>query len=232
MWCSNNNVLLQKFFEMTIHKEGYPTIIVVALLAFIASEMSFLYFSTVGFVLVLCATLTILGLILFFFRNPVKRPRFAVEEGVVAPADGTVVAIEKVMESEYYNEERIQLSIFMSVFNVHKNFFPISGEVMYYKHHNGNFNRAVLPKSSSENERSSIVLKRKDGVEILFRQVAGAMARRIVSYVKVGQSVEQAHEMGFIKFGSRVDVYLPLDADVKVKLGDKTVGSQTLLATL
>lgn len=217
---------------MTIHKEGYPTIIVLALLTFIASEMSYLYLGTFVFALVLCATLTILGIVLFFFRNPVKRQRFTNESGVVAPADGTVVAIEKVMETEFFKEERIQVSIFMSVFNVHKNFFPVSGEVSYYKHHSGNYNRAVLPKSSSENERSSIVIKRAGGDQILFRQVAGAMARRIVSYVEVGQSVEQAHEMGFIKFGSRVDIYLPLDADMKVKLGDKTVGSQTLLANL
>lgn len=220
------------FFEMIIHKEGYPTIIVLALLAFISSEMSYLYLSKIGFVIVLCAALIILGIVLFFFRNPVKRPRFTNDKGVIAPADGTVVAIEKVMESEYYKEERIQLSIFMSVFNVHKNFFPVSGEVCYYKHHSGNFNRAVLPKSSSENERSSIVIKLKDGKDILFRQIAGAMARRIVSYVEVGKAVEQADEMGFIKFGSRVDIYLPLDADIKLNIGDTTVGSQTLLATL
>lgn len=220
------------FLEMTIHKEGYPTIIVIALLAFITSEMSYLYFSTFGFVFVLATTLSILGVVLFFFRNPVKRKCVTAEDGIIAPADGTVVAVEKVQEKEFFNDERIQVSIFMSVFNVHKNFFPVSGEVTYYKHHNGNFKRAVLPKSSCENERSSIAVKRESGDEILFRQVAGAMARRIVSYVEIGKPVEQATEMGFIKFGSRVDVFLPVDADVKVKLGDKTVGSQTLLATL
>lgn len=222
----------RNLLKMTIHKEGYPTIIVMALLGFIASEMSYLYLSTVGFIMVLLIAMIFLGIVLFFFRNPIKRQRVVDDAGVISPADGTVVAIEKVMESEYFNEERIQLSIFMSVFNVHKNFFPVSGEVTYYKHHDGNFNRAVLPKSSSENERSSIVIKRHGGDEILFRQVAGAMARRIVSYVTVGKPVMQAYEMGFIKFGSRVDVYLPLDADVKVKLGDQTVGSQTLLAIL
>lgn len=217
---------------MTIHKEGYPTIVVVALLAFITSEMSYLNLGKFGFIAVLLLMLSILGIVLFFFRNPVKRESFTNDKGVIAPADGTVVAIERVKDAEFFNDDRIQVSIFMSVFNVHKNFFPVSGEVVYYKHHSGNFKRAVLPKSSCENERSSIVVKREDGAEVLFRQVAGAMARRIVSYVKVGQSVEQAKEMGFIKFGSRVDVFLPVTADVKLKLGDTTVGSQTLIATL
>lgn len=132
---TNIDVFLQKFFRMTIHKEGYPTIIVLALLAFISSEMSYLYLSTLGFVIVLCTVLTILGIVLFFFRNPIRRERYTDDNGVISPADGTVVVLEKVMESEFFNEERIQLSIFMSLYNVHKNFFPVSGEVSYYKHH-------------------------------------------------------------------------------------------------
>ena len=217
---------------MTIHKEGYPTIIIIALLTFISSEMSYLYFGTLGLVAALIPTLTVLGIVLFFFRNPTQRKPFMDDKGVIAPADGTVVAIERVKDVEYFNDDRIQVSIFMSVFNVHKNFFPVSGTVTYYKHHNGNFHRAVLPKSSCENERSSVVVKRKEGDEILFRQVAGAMARRIVSYVEVGQAVDQSAEMGFIKFGSRVDVFLPVTTKVNVKVGDKTVASQTLIATL
>lgn len=220
------------FLKMNIHKEGYPTIIVVALLALISSEMSYLYLGKLGFFMVLISTFSILGIVLFFFRNPIRRKSYTNDAGVIAPADGTIVAIEKVQELEFFKDERIQVSIFMSVFNVHKNFFPVDGEVTYYKHHSGNFHRAVLPKSSSENERSTIVIKRNSGDEVMFRQIAGAMARRIVSYVRVGQDVSQSKEMGFIKFGSRVDVYLPLDAEINVALGDKTVGSQTLLATI
>lgn len=217
---------------MTIHKEGYPIIVVAALLTLIISELSYLYLSTVLFVIILVAVLGLLGMIVFFFRNPVKRKAVINENGVISPADGTVVAIEKVNETEYFKEERIQISIFMSIYNVHKNFFPVDGKVVFHEHHKGNFHRAVVPKSSTENERSSIVIKKKTGTEILFRQIAGAVARRIVSYVEIGDQVEQATEMGFIKFGSRVDVFLPTDADVQVKLGDKAVGSQTLLALL
>lgn len=217
---------------MKVHKEGYPIIVVFALLGFIISEMSYLHLSKVAFFVVLFVVLFVLGFAVRFFRNPTRRKPILNESGIIAPADGTVVAVEKVMESEYFDGERLQVSIFMSIYNVHKNFFPVSGEVLFHKHHDGMFLRANLPKSSTENERSSIVVKTKDGVEILFRQVAGAVARRIVSYVEVGQQVEQSQEAGFIKFGSRVDMYLPLDADVKVKIGDKTVGSQTLIATL
>lgn len=175
--------------------------------------------------------LCLLSSVVCFFRNPVRRKAVTVDNGIIAPADGTVVAIEKVHEPEYFKGERLQVSIFMSIYNVHKNFIPFSGKVDYYKHHSGNYHRAILPKSSSENERSSIVIK-GDKVRILMRQVAGAMARRVVSYLKEGDDLEQGQELGFIKFGSRVDLFLPLDADVKVKLGDKTVGSRTLIATL
>lgn len=216
---------------MRIHKEGVPAIVVVALLSFIIAELSFLYLSQVLFIIVLVFVLSILTLVTTFFRNPLKRVPVKEEGGVIAPADGTIVAMEKVIEPEYFKDERIQVSIFMSVYNVHKNFFPISGKVTFYRHHSGHFHRAILPKSSNENERSTIVLKKGD-TELLFRQVAGAMARRVVSYVEEGQEVEQSTEVGFIKFGSRVDVFLPVDAEVNVKLGDKTKGSQTLLATL
>ncbi len=214
---------------MKIHKEGIPTIVVLALLSFIISEMSFLYLSRTGFLIVLVIMLSILGVVIRFFRNPVKRPVVTDADGVIAPADGTIVAIEKVHEPEYFEGERMQVSIFMSVYNVHKNFFPLSGEVIYHKHHSGNYHRAILPKSSAENERSSIVIKNSKA-EVLLRQVAGALARRVVSYVNVGDQVDQSAELGFIKFGSRVDMYLPLDAKVQVKLGDKTIGSQTLIA--
>ena len=217
---------------MRIHKEGYPIIIVSFLLSLIIVELSHFYFSRPVFWMLLVPVVVILIMVISFFRNPVRRKRLLNEAGIVAPADGTVVAIEKVYEPEVIKGECLQISIFMSIYNVHKNFFPISGEVVYYKHHSGNYLRAILPKSSTENERSSVVIKRNDGVTVLCRQIAGAVARRVVSYVQEGQQVEQAGEMGFIKFGSRVDVYLPLTAQPQVKIGDVTKGSQTLLALL
>ncbi len=216
---------------MRIHKEGVPIIVVAALLTLIVSEMSYLYLNKLLFVIVLCFMVSLMVLVTSFFRDPVGRRPLLVDDGVVSPADGTVVAIEKVMEPEHLKKECLQVSIFMSIYNVHKNFFPISGEVAYYKHHKGNYHRAVLPKSSTENERSTIAIKNGEN-EVLLRQIAGAVARRVVSYVDEGQMVDQSTEMGFIKFGSRVDVFLPVDADVKVKIGDKVVGSKTLLAML
>lgn len=217
---------------MKIHKEGYPAVVIALLLSLIISEMSYVYLNRYLFILLLLVCVFISGIVLFFFRNPVNRKVVKNATGVIAPADGTIVAIEKVEESEFFKGERLQVSIFMSLYNVHKNFFPIDGTIEYYKHHNGNFHRAILPKSSCENERSTIVVKGDDGKQVLFRQVAGAVARRVVSYVEVGQLVEQSSEAGFIKFGSRVDLYLPIDADVKVALGDKTTGSRTLLAII
>ncbi len=224
------NINLRKFFEkMKIHKEGYVTIVIVALLALTVSGVGHLYLSTWFFIVLSIWAFVTLGLVLFFFRDPIRRPYVTDDGALIAPADGTVVAVEKVFEPEYFKDERLQISIFMSVFNVHKNFFPIGGELVFYKHHKGHFHRAFLPKSSSENERSTVVVRHHSGREVLFRQVAGAMARRIVSYVKEGQQVEQSHEMGFIKFGSRVDVFVPADAKVQVQVGDKTVGSRTFL---
>lgn len=217
---------------MRIHKEGYPIVVISLLLSSIISQMSYLYLNKYLFVLLLIVCIFVCGIVLFFFRNPVKREVMKNSTGVIAPADGTIVAIEKVEETEFFKGERLQVSIFMSLYNVHKNFFPIDGTIEYYKHHSGNFHRAILPKSSCENERSTIVVKGENGKQVLFRQVAGAMARRVVSYVEVGQLVEQSSEAGFIKFGSRVDLYLPIDADIKVALGDKTTGSRTLLATI
>lgn len=217
---------------MRIHKEGYAIILVFALVGFIIAEMSYLKFSSTAFYCVATAVISFLGFVVSFFRNPINRKPVISMHDIIAPADGTIVTIEKVHEPEFFKGERLQVSIFMSIYNVHKNFFPMAGEISYYKHHNGHFMRAHLPKSSTENERSTIVVKNDKGTEVMFRQVAGAVARRIVSYVKVGQKVEQSSEAGFIKFGSRIDIYLPLDADVKVKINDKTRGSQSVIATL
>ena len=176
------------------------------------------------------AALLFLITILQFFRNP-KRPLVANDSVIIAPVDGKVVVIEEVYESEYFKDKRIQVSIFMSPINVHVNRYPIAGEVTYAKYHAGKFLVASLPKASTENERTSIVVKHAtNGKSILFRQVAGALARRIVMYSKQGDIASQCGEMGFIKFGSRVDLYLPLDAKLKVKIGDVCVGSQTVIA--
>ena len=151
---------------------------------------------------------------------------------VVAPADGVVVVLEEVLEDEYFHDKRMQVSIFMNIFNVHANWFPVAGKVLHVNHQHGRYMAAYLPKSSTENERSTIVIKAENGQEVLVRQIAGAVARRIVTYAEVGDECQIDEHMGFIKFGSRVDVYLPLDSDIKVKLHDKTTGDLTEIARL
>lgn len=187
--------------------------------------------NTVGIVLLAVVSLVLFGLIVQFFRIP-KRPLTVHDTQVIAPADGTVVVIEETEENEYFKARRRQVSIFMSPLNVHINRNPVSGVVRYFKYFPGKYLVAWHPKSSTENERTTIVIQANNGSEILFRQIAGAVARRIRWYVKEGQPVEQGQEMGFIKFGSRVDVYLPLDAEVKVAIGDRMKGGVTVLAEL
>ncbi len=170
-------------------------------------------------------------MVLQFFRNP-QRKLVMNERHVVAPADGKVVVIEKTVESEFFQDERIQVSIFMSPVNVHINRMPVKGVVEFFKYHAGKYLVAWHPKSSTENERTTMVIKTEDGIFLLVRQIAGAVARRIKWYVKEGSRLEQGQEFGFIKFGSRVDVFLPLDANVKVEIGQKTKGGMTVLAEL
>ncbi len=217
---------------MTIHKEGYKTIAIATTVFAIINLVSF-YFISAGMPLVsLLLFILTLGLLLFlisFFRIP-NRQLTIQENAIVAPADGKVVVIEEVQADEYFNDRRIQVSIFMSPLNVHVNRNPISGEVMYSQYHKGKYLVAWHPKSSTENERHSVVY-RKDGREILVKQIAGALAKRIVNYLKAGQTVKQTDEMGFIKLGSRVDLLLPLDAKIHVKLGDKPQGGVTVIAS-
>jgi phosphatidylserine decarboxylase precursor-related protein len=173
------------------------------------------------------------ALVLNFFRLPRRHFKGARDgRDVVSSVDGTVVALEEVYEDEYLHRDVIQLSVFMTVFNVHANWVPVKGEVTYYKHHSGRFLAANLPKSSSDNERSTIVIRSETGEEILVRQIAGAVARRIVTYVEQGETVDINDFIGFIKFGSRVDIFLPLDTQIMVKLGDRTWGGETLVARL
>ncbi|HWR31934.1 MAG TPA: phosphatidylserine decarboxylase family protein [Chitinophagaceae bacterium] len=217
---------------MTIHKEGYKIIAVSTILFGIINLSFFYFFSYASPVLgaaLFAGTLTFLLFIISFFRIP-KRKLTINENTILAPADGKVVVIEEVQADEYFTDKRIQVSIFMSPLNVHVNRNPISGDIMYSQYHKGKYLVAWHPKSSAENERHSVVY-RKNGKEILVKQIAGAVAKRIINYLKPGQQVKQGEEMGFIKFGSRVDLLLPPDAKVQVKIGDKPKGGVTVIAT-
>jgi phosphatidylserine decarboxylase len=218
---------------MTIHKEGSVSIGLAALFVLITNGLiHYLWVAPDWFATTwLVASLIFFFIIVQFFRKPART--IAVnEKHVIAPCDGKVVVIEEVVETEYFKGPRRQVSIFMSPINVHINWNPIGGVVNYFKYHPGKYLVAWHPKSSTENERTTTVIKAPNGVEVLFRQIAGALAKRIVWYVKEGQEVAQGSEMGFIKFGSRVDVYLPLDAKILVNLEDKTKGGMTVLAEL
>ena len=167
-----------------------------------------------------------------FFRSPRRIFRGDRKDVVVSSADGTVVALEETVENEIIKGPCIQLSVFMSVLNVHANWFPVDGRVTYVKHHNGRFMAAYLPKSSTENERSTVAIETAGGQTVVMRQIAGAMAKRIVTYARPGEEASIEDHMGFIKFGSRVDLFLPLDTEIYVKIGDKTTGGITEVARL
>jgi phosphatidylserine decarboxylase len=215
-----------------IHKEGYPSIILTIIVVALINFLTFYFASSYPIIIWLGYALSafLLITILQFFRNP-SRKVIIDENSIVAPADGKVVVIEEVMETEYFNDKRLQISIFMSPINVHANRYPIGGIVKYAKYHPGLFLVAWHPKSSTENERTTIVVKHKNGQEILFRQIAGALARRIVYYSKEGDQAIQGGEFGFIKFGSRVDLLLPTTVKVKVNLEQKVTGNETVIAT-
>jgi len=176
------------------------------------------------------AALALALFVMSFFRCP-EREVLREENTVFSPADGTIVAIEEVEENEYFHDNRIVVSVFMSLWNVHVNWFPVAGTVDYFRHHHGLFLVAWHPKSSEDNERTTTVVD-MGGRKIMFRQIAGLVARRIVSYARVGHRVEQNSQCGFIKFGSRVDLFLPTDTEILVKLGDKVIGTQTRIARL
>jgi len=216
-----------------IHKEGRTILLglaalfltIFAALVLFIPEMEAVIFA------VSAVELFVFLLVLQFFRNP-KKNTIINPIHIIAPADGKVVVIEETIETEYFNEKRLQISIFMSPLNVHTNLNPISGIVRYFKYHPGKFLVAWHPKSSTENERTTTVVRRADGQEVLFRQIAGALAKRICWYVKEGVQVQQGAEFGFIKFGSRVDVFLPLGTKVNCQLNDKTIGGETVIAIL
>jgi phosphatidylserine decarboxylase len=218
---------------MTIHKEGYGLILGTAVAVLVSNLLLRQFAGDITWLttLWLVGSLVFFFIILQFFRKPTRKT-VVNPNHIIAPCDGKVVVIEEVIETEYFNGPRRQISIFMSPVNVHINWNPIAGVVQYFKYHKGKYLVAWHPKSSTENERTTTVLRSPSGVEVLFRQVAGALAKRIVWYVQEGQQVAQGSEMGFIKFGSRVDVYVPLDAIINVNLEEKTTGGETILAIL
>lgn len=216
---------------MTFHREGYKSIAIAVILFSIINLVSFYTLSlNLPWLswLIFIITLVVLVVIISFFRIP-KRNYSTGDKLIVAPCDGKVVVVEEVQADEYFTDRRIQVSIFMSPLNVHVNRNPVTGDVVYSEYHKGKYLVAWHPKSSTENERHSVVY-RKNGKELLAKQIAGALAKRIVNYLKPGMQVKQNEEMGFIKFGSRVDMLLPLDANIKVKIGDVAKGGITVVA--
>ena len=216
---------------MRVHKEGF-LVIVVAFLIWLALNILVgmtgeLYFRCFTFL----ASTPVLVVVIRFFRHP-RRTIELKPNSILSPADGQIVAIEETIESEYFGDRRLQVSVFMSVYNVHVNWIPVPGVVKYFKHHNGRFMAAYLPKSSTDNERATTVIQMENGTEILARQIAGAVAKRIITYAKVNAVVTQRNELGFIRFGSRVDLFLPIGTKVFVELGQLVTGSQTVIADL
>ena len=212
------------------HKEGH-TIILIFLFAVIADILLLEYILDDGLIKIILqsASIVILLLILQFFRNPVRNTIIN-EKHIISPVDGKVVNIEKVYEKEYFKDERLQVSIFMSPFNVHVTRYPISGKVNFSKYHPGEYLVAWHPKSSEKNERTTIVLENEVVGEILYRQIAGALARRIVNYAKVGENVTQGKDAGFIKFGSRVDLFLPVDSILKIEINQHVRGGEDIIS--
>jgi phosphatidylserine decarboxylase len=218
---------------MTIHREGRTLLFVLLIVLFGLNWLVFFYYPESPLFQNSAILISVLFylLILQFFRNPV----FEVTQNtkhVLAPADGKIVVIEETEEEEYFKARKKQISIFMSPVNVHVNRAPVSGVISFFKYHPGKYLVAWHPKSSLENERTTVAVKMNNGPEIVFRQIAGALARRIKWYIKEGQVIEQGQEFGFIKFGSRVDIFLPLNAKVAVKVGDLTKGGRTIVAEL
>jgi phosphatidylserine decarboxylase len=218
---------------MTVHREGKVPIFIALILLAIAWEIDWATnFPLWLDILIVFPFVVILALILWFFRIPSRPMPLQNNNVVVAPADGEIVVIEKIFEPEYFKDERIQVSIFMSPFNVHQNVYPIAGKVTYTKYHKGKYLVAWHPKSSTENERSTVVVKTVEGKDVLFRQIAGAMARRICTYAQPGDKAFKGMEFGFIKFGSRVDIFLPVTAKILCAIGDTTFNKMTELAEI
>jgi phosphatidylserine decarboxylase len=213
-----------------IHKEGYM-IILITIISLAILNLAVYSYLPILFSIFLFLSIVFLGLILQFFRNPARPIPIMDDNKVYAPADGKVVVIEETVENEYFKDKRLQVSVFMSPVNVHVNRNPVSGTISYFKYHAGKYLVAWHPKASTENERTTVVFN-NGKKEILLRQIAGALAKRIICYVDKGDKVKQGDDFGFIKFGSRVDIYLPLDAKIEVEIDQKVFGNQTLIARI
>ena len=219
---------IKKLKKIRIHREGTDTLLYsLAAVAVVAVALWHFFGPALPFWLFVVVFGAAWAVVLNFYRCPIRYYNGETERIVVAPADGKVVVIEEVDEDTYFHDRRIMVSIFMSLFNVHANWFPVDGKVKFVKHQNGNYHKAWLPKASEENERADVMITTPEGEDILCRQIAGAMARRIVTYAKEGEECYIDEHLGFIKLGSRVDVYLPLGTEVCVKMGQSTTGDQT-----
>jgi phosphatidylserine decarboxylase len=220
--------------KIRLHSEGTQTLIWGGIgLAILCVLVGWAFgFTSIFFYLLLVLSITLYLVVVNFFRCPIRLFEGDTEGIVVAPCDGKVVVVEEVEENEYFHDRRLMVSIFMSIFNVHANWVPVDGVVKKVEHHDGRYMAAWLPKASTDNERSTVVIETPEGIDILTRQVAGAVARRVVTYTAVEEECFIDEHLGFIKFGSRVDVYLPLGTEVLVKVGQKATGNQTIIAKL
>ena len=224
---------IRKIKNIRIHREGTHILLYgVLVLSLLSLALWLLFDNKVPFYLFLIIAFVAYGIAANFFRCPIRRFEGDTDNIVVAPADGRIVVIEEVEEEKYFHEKRLMVSIFMSLFNVHANWFPVDGTVKKVYHQNGNFHKAWLPKASEENEHADVLIETENGIQILVRQIAGAVARRIVTYANEGDDCYIDEHLGFIKFGSRVDLFLPLDSKILVKMGQSTTGNQTVIAKL
>lgn len=225
---------IKRLKKIRFHSEGRDQLFYGAILIVLIALLLWFGFSTkIPFIIFLIVFGSVYGVVVNFYRCPIRYfPSEDTDKLVVAPADGKIVVIEEVDENEYFHDKRLMISIFMSITNVHANWFPVDGKVKFVRHFDGNYHKAWLPKASEENEHADVMLTTDGGVDILCRQIAGAVARRIVTYAKDGEECFIDEHLGFIKLGSRVDVFLPVDSEVCVKMGQPTTGDQTVIAKL
>lgn len=224
---------LKKLKKIRLHREGTSILTVTFFIFLILNAGVYWVFeSLIPFYLIATASIIVYAIMVNFFRCPIRLFNGSTEKIVVAPADGKIVVIEEVDENEYFHDRRLMISIFMNLVNVHANWYPVDGVVKKVDHQDGHYMSAWLPKASTDNERSMIVIETPEGYEVMARQIAGAVARRIVTYAEEGEECFIDEHLGFIKFGSRVDVYLPLGTEVCVKMGQHTTGNQTIIARL
>ena len=218
--------------RIRIHREGRGLIATLTLLIFVVNVPLFMYMPNWVGAITLLLSAVLLVFVTYFFRNPTRVMEVGDDNLLVCPADGRVVVVEPTMENEYFHDKRLQVSIFMSPFNVHANWYPVEGTVLVSEHQDGRHQGAWLPKSSTENERSLVVIETPSKVQVAVRQIAGAMARRIVTYAKAGKQAHRNEHLGFIKFGSRVDMYLPLDTEIFVAMGEHVRGNETIIGRI